>query len=123
MQTTVYCFQENNSLQDPFFEQVIKPIVREKNGTKPFTLHLIGDDRKKADKATRIEARLEPVDREGRWIFNEDLEDNPNMKELRDQFTLFDLSLPYPADGPDCIESAIVIIDERCAAARLSSTP
>lgn len=113
MQTTVYCFQENNSLQDPFFEQVIKPIVREKNGSKPFTLHLIGDDRKKADKATRIEARLEPIDREGRWIFNEDLEDNPNMKELRDQFTLFDLSLPYPADGPDCIESAIVIIDEK----------
>ena len=35
------------------------------------------------------------------------------MKELRDQFTLFDLSLPYPADGPDCIESAIVIIDEK----------
>lgn len=115
-QTTVYCYQENNTLQDPFFEQVIKPIVREKNAAKPYTLHLIGDDRKKADKATRIEAHLEPIDREGRWIFNEDLRDNPHMKELLDQCALFDLSLQYPADGPDCLESAIVIINEKMRA-------
>lgn len=120
LQTTVYCYQENNTLQDPFFEQVIKPIVRQKNIEKGASLHLIGDDRKKADKATRIEARLEPIDREGRWTFNEELQDNPHMKELRDQCTLFDLSLPYPADGPDCLESAITIIDQKmrsCSAA------
>lgn len=110
-QTAVYCYQENNSLQDPFFEQVFKPIIREKNAAKGRSLHIIGDDRRKPDKATRIEARLEPIDREGRWIFNEEKADNPNMKELRDQFALFELSLPYNADGPDCIESAFTVLD------------
>ena len=116
--TTVYCYQENNTLQDPFFEQVFKPIIRDKNTQKGKSLHIIGDGRNKPDKATRIEAKLEPVDREGRWIFNEDKADNPHMKELRDQFALFELSLPYPADGPDCIESAITILDEKMAGCR-----
>lgn len=112
-QTTVYCYQENNSLQDPFFEQVFKPIIRAKNKAKGTSLYINADERKKADKATRIEARLEPVDREGGWIFNEDEADNPHMKELRDQFSLFELSLPYPADGPDCIQSAFDILDQK----------
>lgn len=112
-QTTVYCYVENNTLQDPFFEQVLKPIVQKKNAAKHASLYITGDDRRKPDKATRIEGKLEPLDREGKLIFNEEMEDSPHMKELRDQFQLFELSLPYPADGPDCIESAAYIIDEK----------
>lgn len=119
-QTAVYFYQENNSLQDPFFEQVFKPLIREANGRKHDNLHIREDRRSKIDKASRIEANLEPVDRNGQWIFNEDEKDNPHMKELLDQFSLFEMSLPYNADGPDCIEGAISILDSKlkeCCAA------
>ena len=39
------------------------------------------DEDKKTDKATRIEADLEPLDREGMLIFNEAEKDNPHMKD------------------------------------------
>ena len=112
-QATVYSYQENNSLQDPFFEQVFKPLIREANERKKDNLYIIGDGRAKIDKATRIEANLEPLDRNGQLIFNEDEKDNPYMIELRDQFSMFELTLPYPADGPDCIEGGINIIEQK----------
>lgn len=109
----VYFYQENNTLQNPFFEQVFMPLIREKNTLKGESLHIKGDDRKKGDKATRIEANLEPVDREGRLVFNEEEKDNPHMIELMDQFKMFELHLPYCADGPDCIEGGKFIIDSK----------
>lgn len=112
-QTTVYCYQENNTLQDPFFEQVFKPLIREANERKKDNLYIIGDGRDKIDKATRIEANLEPMDRNGQLIFNQEEEDNPMMMELRDQFKMFELSLPYPADGPDCVEGGNNVIDSK----------
>ena len=109
----VYFIQENNTLQNPFFEQVFMPMVREKNALKGENLYIRGDDRKKGDKATRIEANLEPVDREGRLVFNEDEKDNPHMMELMDQFKMFELHLPYCADGPDCVEGGKYTIDQK----------
>lgn len=112
-QTVVYYYQENNSLQDPFFDQVFKPLIRLANDDKKDNLYIRADDRAKIDKASRIEANLEPIDRNGGWIFNEDEADNPHMKELRDQFKLFEMSLPYNADGPDCVEGGITILDSK----------
>ena len=109
----VYFVQENNTLQNPFFEQVFMPMVREKNQLKGESLYIRGDDRKKGDKATRIEASLEPVDREGRLVFNEEEKDNPHMIELMDQFKMFELHLPYCADGPDCVEGGKVFTDRK----------
>ena len=109
----VYFVQENNTLQNPFFEQVFMPIVREKNTLKNDTLHLRPDSRQKGDKATRIEASLEPLDREGRLIFNEQEKDNPHMQELVDQFKLFEMHLPYCADGPDCVEGGVFYINAK----------
>ena len=109
----VYFVQENNTLQNPFFEQVFMPMVREKNQLKGESLYIRGDERKKGDKATRIEASLEPVDREGRLVFNEEEKDNPHMIELMDQFKMFELHLPYCADGPDCVEGGKVFTDRK----------
>ena len=113
--TTVYYMQENNSLQDPFFEQVFKPLMRHENEKRHRNLHITGDGRSKIDKASRIEAKLEPLDRNGQWIFNEQEADNPHMQELMDQFRLFEMSLPYCADGPDCIEGAVTALDGKLA--------
>lgn len=104
--TTVYCVQENNSLQDPFFKQVFQPLVAEKRRKDKIDLNILGDQERKTDKATRIDANLEPINREGRLILNEAEKENPHMKRLVDQFLLFTLSLKFPADGPDCIEGA-----------------
>ena len=59
--TTVYCYMENNKLQDPFFQQVFQPIVRRIRRERKISLYITGDEEKKTDKATRIEANLEPV--------------------------------------------------------------
>ena len=111
--TAVYFCQENNSLQDPFFEQVFKPLIRDANAARKDSLYIREDRRSKIDKASRIEANLEPVDRNGQWVFNEDEQDNPHMRELIDQFRCFEMSLPYNADGPDCIEGGITVLDEK----------
>ena len=115
--TPVYFVQENNTLQNPFFEQVFMPMIREKNQLKGESLYVRGDERKKGDKATRIEASLEPIDREGRLVFNEEERDNPHMIELMDQFKMFELHLPYCADGPDCVEGAKVYMDGKMRSA------
>lgn len=109
----VFYMVENNSLQDPFYEQVFLPLIREENQKRGDSLFITGDARPKTDKASRIEANLEPIDRNGAWLFNEEEADNPHMKELLDQFKLFEMTLPYPADGPDCVEGAIAEINRR----------
>lgn len=111
--TTVYHYIENNSLQDPFFRQVFIPLLNERKQQAGRPFSILPDEEKKTDKATRIEANLEPVNREGRLIFNIAERDNPHMQRLADQFTLFTLSLKFPADGPDCIEGAKRIIDNK----------
>lgn len=109
----VYCYMENNKLQDPFFQQVFQPLVRKARREQGVELYIRGDEDKKTDKATRIEANLEPLNREGNLIFNEAERDNPHMKRLADQFRLFNLQLTYPADGPDCVEGGNRIIDRK----------
>ena len=109
----VFYLVENNSLQDPFYEQVFQPLIREENARRGDDLFITGDARPKTDKAARIEANLEPIDRNGAWLFNQDEADNPHMIELLDQFKLFEPTLPFPADGPDCLEGAIAEVKRR----------
>ena len=109
----VFYLVENNSLQDPFYEQVFQPLIREENARRGDSLYISGDSRPKTDKAARIEANLEPIDRNGAWLFNEAEADNPHMIELLDQFKLFEPTLPFPADGPDCLEGAIAEVKRR----------
>ena len=107
---------ENNKLQDPFFNQVFKPLLHEECKRRGKQIYIKGDERKKTDKATRIEANLEPIDRNGAWIFNEAERDNPHMQELMEQFKLFEMHLPYNADGPDCIEGGITMLESKVVA-------
>ena len=111
--TNVYWYIENNKLQDPFYQQVFKPLLRDECATRKTQLFIREDTRKKTDKATRIEANLEPLDRLGTWVFNEDEKDNLHMQELINQFKLFELTLPYPADGPDAVEGGVTMVDTK----------
>lgn len=109
----VYCYMENNKLQDPFFQQVFKPLVGKVRRERNIQLYIQPDEDRKTDKATRIEANLEPLNREGNLIFNETERDNPHMKRLEDQFKLFTLRLKFPADGPDCVEGGYRILKKK----------
>lgn len=100
----VYNFIENNKLQDPFFQQVFKPLWKKLKELFKKTISLIADERAKPDKAVRIEGGLEPMNREGNLILNIEEKNNPHMKRLEEQFKNFNLQLSFPADGPDCIE-------------------
>ena len=111
--SNVFCWMENNKLQDPFFQKVFKPLIRKVRRKTGIVLHIREDSERKTDKASRIESNLEPLDRDGELIFNENEKDNPHMDRLIDQFKLFDTHLPYPADGPDCIEGGNRILDNK----------
>ncbi len=110
--TQVYNYIENNSLQDPFYEQVFIPLFAQFSKTRG-TLPITPDTRKKPDKFARIEGNLEPLDRRGDLVFNEDEKGNPNMERLREQFELVNPQLSAPADGPDCIEGGVFIINSK----------
>lgn len=110
---TVYNYMENNSLQDPFFRQVFKPLLAEKSKEKNTPLSILPDEQKKTEKGTRIEANLEPINREGRLVFNEKEKGNPHMMRMVEQFIMFTLRLKFPADGPDIVEGGKRIIDNK----------
>lgn len=107
----VYYYIENNTLQDPIWEQVILPTLREV-GAERGMLPISPDGRKKPDKFSRIEGNLEPLNRNGLLIFNEARRDNPHMVRLEEQFTHITPRLPAPADGPDAVEGGWYKINE-----------
>lgn len=113
-QTQVRYFVENNSLQDPFFEQVLQPLLTEASVTRGI-IPLSPDARRKPDKFARIEGNLEPLVRTGRLILNEEERHNPHMKRLEEQFLLLTPRLKAPADGPDCIEGGWYILNNLLA--------
>jgi hypothetical protein len=107
---TTYNYIENNKLQDAFYQQVYIPAfaaAREEFGGR--VVNISPDERKKPEKAIRIEGGLEPLNRRGCLVLNESEKNNPHMRRLEDQFKKFNLRLTFPADGPDCIEGGFFI--------------
>ena len=109
--TEVYCYMENNKLQDPFFRQVFQPLVRRVRRERGVNLYIRGDEERKAEKFTRIEANLEPMNREGNLILNQAYKGEEHMKRREEQFVLLTPRLKFPADGPDCVEGGNRILD------------
>lgn len=111
--TTVYNFIENNTLQDPFFTQLLLPgfhrIAGECNRA---VISIAGDDRKKPEKFFRIDATLQPLNKNGQLIFNEDEKANPHMQRLESQF-LSASPNSKTMDGPDFVEGAVWIIQNK----------
>ena len=118
----IYIFQENNSLQDPMFQQVFRPAIGKARKRLGIELSVTPDLRSKGDKATRIEAHLEPLNREGFLVLNEAEKEDPHMKLLADEFKFFTMALPFHADGMDCLEGGNFIIDEKIMSLQAVST-
>lgn len=108
----VNIYIENNSLQDPFYEQVLLPLIFKTGEEKNIALPITPDERKKPDKHVRIEGTLEPKNRLGQLIFNKAEESNPHMKRLASQFTSFTMK-SKKIDGPDAVEGGVVVIENK----------
>jgi hypothetical protein len=111
--TQVYNYIENNKLQDPFYEQVFLPLFAKKAKETGKVLGIIPDTRSKPDKFSRIEGNLEPLNNNGQLILNIAEKHNYHMKRLEEQFKLVNPRLSSPADGPDCIEGGVWIVNEK----------
>ena len=112
----VQVFIENNSLQNPFYEQVLLPAIHAECGRRGVLLPVIPDTRDKKDKYTRIEGLLEPLNRAGRLVFNIDEAGDPDMRRLKAQFRNFSRKQKR-MDGPDMVEGGVFKLQERLAAA------
>lgn len=110
----VYNLIENNTLQDPFYQQVFIPLFMEK-AKEGKDINIAPDDRKKPDKFSRIEGNLEPLNRQGRLILNADRKDSEHFKRLEEQFLLLTPRLSAPADGADCIEGGVWWLQQKTA--------
>jgi hypothetical protein len=101
---------ENNPLQEPFWEQVLKPLVKAvAKILNRIPLFMSLDKRKKDDKYNRIEGTLEPIYKQGSLYFNIDEKDNPSMQKMEEEF-LGVAPNSKMMDGPDGLEGGIWII-------------
>lgn len=106
----IYIYIENNTLQNPFYEQVFLPMIYEKSTAMKTLLPITPDVRKKPDKWARIEGKLEPLVRLEKLTFNEKEKDNPHMQRLKAQFKNANAKAKL-MDGPDMVEGGISIIE------------
>ncbi len=104
--TQLYAFIENNTLQDPFYQQVLLPLIHEQGKTEGMVMGVTPDDRQKPDKYFRIEGTLEPLNRMGLLVLNIDEKDDPHMKRLEAQFKSVSAN-SRTMDGPDAVEGGV----------------
>lgn len=110
----VYVYIENNTLQDPFYQQVLLPLIYAEGKERNDVLSVIPDDRAKPDKYFRIEGTLEPLNRTSRMILNELEKEDPHMKRLEAQFKSVSPN-SKTMDGPDMVEGGTVVIQNKLA--------
>lgn len=106
--TALYRYMESVLLQDIFFEE-----FRKEGKKRGRHLALSPDDRKKPDKFHRIESNLEPLNRRGDLIFNIEYENDPHFKRLEEQFLALSPNSKAKDDGPDAVEGAVWIINNK----------
>ena len=110
----LYSYIENNTLQEPFFEQVFKPLFFQKSKEHNRMISIIPDGRKKPDKFVRIEGTLEPINRLGLLVFNAKEKENPHMMRLVEQLKSVSPQAKI-IDGPDALEGAVAMTNTRRA--------
>lgn len=95
---------------------MIAPLFASEGAARQHYIHVSPDERKKPDKFARIEGNLEPLNRQGRLILNIAEKSNPHMQRLEEQFKAVDPQLSAHVDGPDAVEGAVWIINNKMAA-------
>lgn len=107
----VYFYMESNFIQDTLVQQFYSESVN-----RDKTIPLKGDNRKKDDKFTRIEAALEPLNRNRKLILNEEEKTNKHMGRLEEQFLALEPGSNAHDDAPDAVEGGVYIINRKKSA-------
>lgn len=103
-----YYYMEQVFLQDILLKEFY---AAGKTHTK--TIPITGDKRSKPDKFTRIESLLEPLHRNGKLYLNDHEKNNPHMLRLAEQFMAFAPGSRAHDDGPDAVEGAVWILNNK----------
>jgi hypothetical protein len=109
----IYNYIEAGSLQDTFYTELFLPQLVQAGKARGKHLSISPDHRSKPDKFTRIEATLEPLNRQGRLIFNIAEEKNPHMQRLEEQMKAIEPALGAHDDGPDALEGAVWMLNNK----------
>ena len=104
----VYLMIEYPWIDDTLVREIKKANLRHKK-----TLALKADERKKPEKKFRIEANLEPLNRNVKLIFNEKIKETEDMKTMEFQFLAISAKSKVNDDGPDAVEGAVWCINKK----------
>lgn len=100
-------YMEANFLQDLILDE-----FRRVGDELAFHIPIRGDQRKKPDKFSRIEA-LQPLFERGLVVFNEREKESAGMKVLVEQLLMFERGSRINDDAPDALEGAIFLLNKR----------
>ena len=100
-------------MEQVFMQDVLVKEVGDAGKRTGRTIPIHGDTRKKPDKFMRIESLLEPLHRNGQLYLNEQEKHNPHMERLAEQFIAFAPGRRAHDDGPDAVEGAIWILNQK----------
>lgn len=100
-------------IEYPWIDDTLKREIKLANARHGITLPLKADERKKPEKFYRIESNLEPLNRNGKLIFNEKLKDKKDMKETEFQFLALSPKSRAHDDAPDSVEGAVWIANHK----------
>jgi predicted phage terminase large subunit-like protein len=106
--TICYYYMEQGFLQDTLIKEFYD-ICNQRGGIIPVS----GDSRSKQNKFTRIESLLEPLNRNGKLFLNEHEKQNPHMQRLEEQFLALAPQSRAHDDGPDAVEGAVWMINDK----------
>lgn len=110
----VYMYCEANATQDLVLAQINANIFQNNWG-----FAVSADLRTKGDKFSRIESLLEPLNREMKLWFNEELKDkDPHMKRADDQMMALEPALSAHDDFPDALHGGISLYVEKSEASK-----
>jgi phage terminase large subunit-like protein len=100
-------------MEELFWQSMLYRDFKDGKEVHGFQIGVRGDTRKKPDKGARISAMSGLFER-GAVYFNADEKDSHHMKELVEQFTLFDVrENKIGKDGPDAVEGGKYILEQK----------
>jgi len=100
----------------PWIDDTIKAEIVAANVRHGVSIHPKADERTKPDKYYRIEAALEPLNRKGELIFNEDEKGTEDMEAMAGQFLALSPTSRAHDDGPDAVEGGKWVLDSKTSA-------
>ncbi len=100
-------------MEQVFLSDLILKEFYETGKKRGKVIPITGDTRQKDDKFTRVEALLQPLNANGKLYMNAREEQNTHMVNLTDQFKAFAPGSRAHDDGPDAVEGAVWIINNK----------